>query len=191
MFYCKEFLMQRFILVMSVLFFACTLVAMDDLIEATRCGDLERVNELLDMGVGVNRHQGDFTPLHAAAVCGNSAVVSRLLQVEEIDVNAQGPYQATPLHYAAGNGHAAVVRLLLRHKGIRLDISNIQGNAPDYCAEEEGHHSIALMIRRHYEIPKILALASALHDRLGDQSPASLLTYDGSLHMAILDFSLE
>lgn len=191
MFYCKEFLMQRFILVMSVLFFSSTLGAMDDLIEAARCGDLERVNKHLDMGIGVNRQPGDFTPLHAAAVCGNSAVVSRLLQVEGIDVNAQGPYQATPLHYAAGNGHAAVVRLLLRHKGIRLDISNIQGNAPDYCAEEEGHHSIALMIRRHYEIPKILALASALYDRLSEQSPASLLTYDGSLHMAILDFSLE
>lgn len=50
-----------------------------------------------------------------ATYFGIEAVVKLLLEIGEIDVNANDNYGRTPLSRAAFNGHAAVVQLLLDH----------------------------------------------------------------------------
>ncbi|XP_026289615.1 uncharacterized protein LOC113214461 [Frankliniella occidentalis] len=52
-----------------------------------------------------------WTPLHAAALSGRTAVVRALLP--HYDLHAKDNAGGTPLHLAAGGGHAEAVRLLL------------------------------------------------------------------------------
>ena len=59
-------------------------------------------------------HHGGRTPLHVAALGGNSAVVLLLLE-HGSEVSAKGCAGKTPLHVATERGHDAVVRILLQH----------------------------------------------------------------------------
>lgn len=86
----------------------------DDLEDAIRKGDADRVTAYLDAGWGPDQPL-DLTgkrPLHQAAMYGQAAIV-RLLLARGADPNAPDRQGATPLNLAAYWGKPEVVKLLL------------------------------------------------------------------------------
>ena len=88
----------------------------DDLMAATRKGDLAKVKALLDKGVSANA-KSDYgqTPLFFACDRGYSEI-AKLLVDRGADVNVEDSfYHATPLSWAAQKKHADIVLLLIEH----------------------------------------------------------------------------
>ena len=71
------------------------------------------------------RNTTETSLLYIAACNGNSAVVTRLLTHEEINVNVgkkTGEYTSTPLFAAATSGHAQIVQQLLAHSAVDVNM---------------------------------------------------------------------
>lgn len=68
------------------------------------------------------------TPLSYAALYGNNALTSSLLE-HGVDVNSEDNEGRTPLFFAAANGHDAVVQTLLT-KGANIESHDHAGHSP-------------------------------------------------------------
>lgn len=99
------------------------------LIDASICGDLQRVKELIeDAEIDVNQTgQYGQTALHFACKNGNIAIVNVLLSDLQIDVNAVDIKKQTSLYKACMYGHVDVVRVLLSRCNIKLNIRDNWG----------------------------------------------------------------
>jgi hypothetical protein len=85
------------------------------------------------------------TPLHAAALAGNIALV-KLLLAAGAQVNARDAYDDTPMHSATGWGHEAVIKLLLAHGG-DINARNKNDFDPSDSAEDGNFHDLAAYMR--------------------------------------------
>jgi len=113
----------------------------DDLIEAARWGDLEKVKKLLDRGADVNARDKDgWTPLHWASVHGHLDVI-KLLVERGADVNASN-HGWTPLHEAASRGHLNVVKFLVE-RGADVNARDREGRTPLDLARREMYWNVA------------------------------------------------
>ena len=92
----------------------------EEFITYCRHNNMEGVNECLSRGVDVNS-KGDWggclTGLMFACNAGNSAIVSRLVEVPGLDINYQDEDGETAAHYASNEpsydpGHTECVRIL-------------------------------------------------------------------------------
>ena len=72
------------------------------------------------------------SPLHMAAINGNSAAVHVLIEAGA-DINARHKYGATPIHGAAINGNPAVAKKLI-DAGADVRVRNNDGNTPLHLA---------------------------------------------------------
>lgn len=88
----------------------------DDLLAATRKGDVAQVKALLDKGASVNsKSPYGQTPLFFACDRGNLEIV-KLLVDRGADVNVEDTfYHANALSWAARKDHAEIVKILLDH----------------------------------------------------------------------------
>jgi ankyrin repeat protein len=88
----------------------------DDLLAATRKGDLGQVKALLDKGADVNsKSPYGSTPLFFACDRGNLEVAKLLIE-RGADVNVEDTfYHANALSWAAQKNHYEIVKLLLDH----------------------------------------------------------------------------
>src|ERR1051326_5603980 len=84
------------------------------------------------------------TPLHNAAIKGQLAVASFLLQAQA-DVSARDRSDSTPLHLASQRGHKAMVELLLAH-GANVNARNNTSMTPLHFAAEQGYLSVAQVL---------------------------------------------
>jgi tankyrase len=87
----------------------------DELLEAARLGDEQRLLELLNP-INVNCHASDgrrSTPLHLAAGYNRIRVVQILLQ-HGADVHAKDKGGLVPLHNSSSYGHLEVSQLLIK-----------------------------------------------------------------------------
>ena len=84
----------------------------EQLEQACRAGDIDRVERLLAEGVSASGRGGDTFPLKIAASQGHRDVVARLL-AHGADPNAIGIYNSTAIFAAAVEGHDDIVSLLL------------------------------------------------------------------------------
>ena len=108
------------------------------LIIASRCGNLEAVQQLLKAGADVRgQDNAGRTALHAAVEEGSVAITTRLLEAEaEVDaVDAEGE---TPLLTACRRGRVAAVRALLS-AGAKPDIRDRRGDTALVVAGRSGH----------------------------------------------------
>ena len=109
---------------------------------AASCGRLQIVNELLAFKpvVGGNEtHQTikHFAPdsckgntvLHSAAIKGRLNIVKRLLELPDVEINAQNNSGNTALICATVNGYVKVVRCLLKVDGINVNLRNVNETA--------------------------------------------------------------
>ena len=89
----------------------------DELIDAARKGDINRIKKLLDKGADVNAKDKDGeTALMAAALRGHTEIVQFLLN-KGADVNAKRNDGTTALMAAAREGHTETVRILKQAGG--------------------------------------------------------------------------
>ena len=95
-----------------------------DMIEATRAGDLARVQELIAYdSLAVKITDGrNCTPLHFAVDKGHADIVALLLD-EGGDLEARDVDGDTPLHWAACTDHVDMIDLLL-DRGAEIDALN-------------------------------------------------------------------
>ena len=90
----------------------------DEIHEAAKAGDLEKVRTLLRANPDLvfSKDDDGETPLTLAAYEGHKDMVEFLL-VHKAEVNAEDIKGQTPLHQAAKYGHKDVVKLLRQHGG--------------------------------------------------------------------------
>ena len=106
--------------------------------------------------------------LHSAATAGDLELVEDCIS-RGVNVNHPDTVGQTALHMAVIAGHEAIVRFLLDHGAI-VNRPDNDGHTPLYWAELKGNQQIANIIIGHIkriEYPRIFALATALHGRLG------------------------
>jgi len=80
------------------------------------------------------------TPLHVAAIQGNTRMIALLLDAGA-EIDARGQCGHTPLNEAVGQGHVEAVRLLLS-RGADASIPNDWGQTPQQKARIGGKHEI-------------------------------------------------
>eukprot|EP00189_Rhodosorus_marinus_P009955 CAMPEP_0184744504 /NCGR_PEP_ID=MMETSP0315-20130426/7234_1 /TAXON_ID=101924 /ORGANISM="Rhodosorus marinus, Strain UTEX LB 2760" /LENGTH=356 /DNA_ID=CAMNT_0027216213 /DNA_START=69 /DNA_END=1139 /DNA_ORIENTATION=- len=117
----------------------------NELIEATRRGDLETVESLLTDAKWIEAINDvdifDYTALHFACEEGHVAIVTSLLEAHADIECATKMHFSRPLHYAAFNGHRNVV-LVLAKAGADLEARTDDGRTALFQASFNGHHSI-------------------------------------------------
>ncbi len=105
--------------IITILFILFTFVIpslAEDIHEAVKTGDIERLKKILGENPSlVNSPDKDkMTPLHHAVDTENLKVISLLIS-HEADVNAVNYKKETSLHIAVFKGNADAVKLLLKH----------------------------------------------------------------------------
>ena len=73
---------------------------------------------------------------------GNSAIVSRLVQVPGLDINYQDVNGWTAAHWASWRGQTECVRILAETDRVDWNKGDKWGRTPLYLALEEGHSDI-------------------------------------------------
>lgn len=104
----------------------------DELLEAARLGDEQRLMELLNP-LNVNCHASDgrrSTPLHLASGYNRIRVVQILLQ-NGADVHAKDKGGLVPLHNSSSYGHLEVSQLLIK-AGANVNASGWLENSKSY-----------------------------------------------------------
>lgn len=86
------------------------------------------------------------TPLSYAALYGNNALTSSLLE-HGVDVNSEDNEGRTPLFFAAANGHDAVVQTLLT-KGANIESHDHAGHSPLVSAVQNGYYKVVCLLLR-------------------------------------------
>ncbi|XP_054476573.1 ankyrin repeat domain-containing protein 27 [Anoplopoma fimbria] len=84
-----------------------------------------------------SRDDRGYTPLHAAAICGQAQLID-LLVCKGAPVNATDYHALTPLHLACQRGYQGVTLLLLHYKA-NADTQDNNGNTPLHLACMYGH----------------------------------------------------
>lgn len=120
---------------------------------------IEAAKLLIQRNAGVNVADSiDYTPLHAAALRGNSELVEMLLSVgAKVDVKAHCNCQSeefgwesdlTPLHIAARNGRPKIIDILLS-QGANIDEADLYKRTPLMYAARMGHLNATNILLRH------------------------------------------
>lgn len=93
--------------------------------------------------------RGSFgnTPLHVAAIRGDTAMIASLLDAGAV-IDAAGEYQYTPLHEAVEQGHLDAVRVLLEH-GASLAAVTYDGETPLVLAGIIENREIEILLREN------------------------------------------
>ncbi|XP_073515847.1 ankyrin repeat domain-containing protein 27 isoform X3 [Phyllobates terribilis] len=85
----------------------------------------------------LSRDDRGYTPLHIAAICGQSQFIDLLIS-KGAAVNSTDYHGSTPLHLACQKGHQKMALLLLHYKASK-DIQDNNGNSPLHLACTHGH----------------------------------------------------
>lgn len=86
------------------------------------------------------------TPGHKAAYMGHSQVARRLVENDNLELDAQGPYNGyTALHDAVWHGHTSTVRVLVE-AGVRTDLRGLDGRTALDMAREYGYEEIVALL---------------------------------------------
>ena len=87
-----------------------------------------------------------MTALKIACNVGNSAIVTRLLQEDELDINYQVGDGVTAAHEASREGHPEIVRLLAETGKVDWNKKDMFGLTPLYDALFRGYNDIVDII---------------------------------------------
>ena len=99
--------------------------------------DIKLNNTTDSMTVG-----GQWTALMFACHLGNSAIVSRLVQVPGLDINYQDKNGDTAAHWASYTGHTECMRILAETGLVDWNKADNHGRTGLYCALHDGASDI-------------------------------------------------
>ncbi|KAM4573022.1 ankyrin repeat domain-containing protein 27 isoform 2-T2 [Odontesthes bonariensis] len=101
--------------------------------------DVQLSGRLNDLSIVTpfSRDERGYTPLHAAAICGQAQFIDLLVHKGAL-VNATDYHTLTPLHLACQRGYQGVSLLLLHYKA-NADAQDNNGNTPLHLACMYGH----------------------------------------------------
>jgi uncharacterized protein len=117
--------------------------------DATKNGDIEVIEQLLETGVDVNTEDEDGqTPLRCAADAGHTDVTKMLIE-HGADVNARGRRGYIALHRAVEKGHTETARLLLEHGADVNAVTQSMGFTPLHRAVAGRHVGTARLLLEH------------------------------------------
>jgi ankyrin repeat protein len=108
-----------------------------ELFEAALYGDIGRFSALMAVTGSTDlniRNSDRITPLHAAIMGGQCAMIQFMMQLNGIDVNAIGIRGASPLLLACGVSNTEVVKVLLESPEVDVNIRDASGNAAIHVA---------------------------------------------------------
>jgi ankyrin repeat protein len=124
---------------------AQTKATLDDLIDASKAGEVSRVETLLAAGAEVNgKGANGVTPLFGAAVSGHLDVVKALLAAGA-DVNAKTVSGFTALTASSERGYVGIVQALLL-KNADVNAEDVQGATALMMASQNGHMDIVKVL---------------------------------------------
>jgi ankyrin repeat protein/L-ascorbate metabolism protein UlaG (beta-lactamase superfamily) len=125
---------MRFIVLAIALTIAGTSVFSQDIYEAVKAGNTEKVAKYLqkDPGLLNSKNPDALTPLNLAAQDGQIEVAQFLLK-KGADAELGDNENSGPIHLAAIGGHKGVVDLLLKH-GVSIDSRDDNGLTPLHFA---------------------------------------------------------
>jgi ankyrin repeat protein len=128
----------------AALLFLALSASADEIHDAVRSGDLEKVKTLLQgHGDWLNSpDQNQKTPLHLALESGHAHIAKYLIE-QGADINLKDKDKASPLHNAAYLGKLEIVDLLLKKGATSLNEGNFRGQTPLHFACEGGHPEVA------------------------------------------------
>ena len=147
------------------------------LVCASRFGDLDIAQRLLDVGVDASVASGYAeAPLHVAAKNGH-ATLARLLLDRSADVSAASSDSWTLLHLSEKKGHKALA-LLLVDRGADVAVTNRYGTTPLHGAVQNGNEALVkLLVERGADVSAA---------RLSEMTPLHLTAQSGNEALARL-----
>jgi palmitoyltransferase len=125
-----------------------------DIFAAARQGNVERIRALNESGRAgaTDRDEDNTTPLHWAAINGQDATCTYLIE-QGAEANAVGGKElATPLHWAARNGHVKTIDLLIQ-RGADPRLLDAQGHNCLHSVTQTGNYWALLYVVCRPEIP--------------------------------------
>lgn len=123
--------------------------------EATRCGNLEKVRELLEQGMDIDARDGHGQTALMNAAHAGQLELARLLIEKGAALNVTAKYTLSALMLALIAKHPRVARLLIE-AGADINIrssGNFQGKTALGLAVQGGHEEIADLLRQKGAIP--------------------------------------
>lgn len=117
---------------------------------AAWAGSLPTMDILLDLRFDLHEQDrsGDMV-LHIIAQQGHDAMMKRICERSELEVNLGGYKMLTPLHYAAENGHYDMTQLLLSKNADVSARDEVFGWTPLHLAAMSGHDAVARLLIDH------------------------------------------
>ena len=121
------------------------------LLDASRIGDIESVEFLLQCKVDINYSGEDrMCALNIAAMYGQTDIVQILIEQPGVKINGKNWLGHTPLSLAAWYGHENVVQVLLTKSETKIDPTDWEvGQTPLSLATEQGNTTIARLLLAH------------------------------------------
>lgn len=107
---------------------------------------------LINAGIDLNRGFDDHSILPKAIQDGDADIISLLLRLPEMDVNALGkthreyPTLRRPIQTAARAGNQTLLQLLLRHNDIDVNAADLQESTALHAAAQADHTGIVKML---------------------------------------------
>lgn len=176
-------MLKKQLLFLAILCLAQGASGMEDvdqqLIKASRDGNLGLVRDLIDRGADVNTLDeiGVYSPLSLASQEGHTGIVRFLLE-HNADPNESYSCGLSPLFLASGNGHVDVVKLLLMHNA-NVNSRNDQGRTSLFAPSQAGNIELVRLLLEHGADPN-LALFPGIP--LNGNNPLDLASMLGRLN---------
>ena len=124
-----------------------SLYADTGIFEATRNGNIARINQLLSKSTNINeRNKHQWTPLFEAISWGKIEA-AKLLILKNASVTIVNDEGNTPLHMAAFLGHLELVKLLLE-KNSQINKKNNDGQTPLHLAASGQVEIVKLLLKK-------------------------------------------
>ena len=110
------------------------------LFDAAQTGNLEKVKECIENGIGQDANKDGFTALHFACEHAWSEIVEYLVGERKANAEAKSfKKKFSPLHLACVAGNSEIVDFLVETCRVDANEADIDGCTALHCATQHGH----------------------------------------------------